>query len=297
MDQKLPHVTIYTDGGCRPNPGPGAWAAVILSEGEEPSELVRREEETTNNRMELRAAIEALASLTGPHRVDLFTDSQYVRRGITEWLKGWQARGWRTKSGGEVKNQDLWRRLAMELERHEVSWHWVKGHAGERWNERVDELASEAIGREPLPVVDPDAVHAVLAVAASTRKGVGAWAVLLVHGDRQRTLVGRVAGAPSNRLHILGAVKALEALKRRVRVHLYTVSDYLKDGATTWIGGWKRRGWVTRDGSPVAHRDLWQELDRIARGHDVQWHVLAKDADFAWMDEAKHSAREALAKG
>lgn len=141
----LPEVVIYTDGACDPNPGPGGWAAVMLLAGRHPQELVGSERHTTNNRMELRAAIEALAALRGPHRVHLYTDSEYLRRGITEWLPNWEKRNWKTSRHTPVKNQDLWRRLAHLMRHHQIHWHWVKGHAGDCWNQYVDRLARAAL--------------------------------------------------------------------------------------------------------------------------------------------------------
>ena len=135
-----PQVVIFTDGGCRPNPGPGGWGAILVS-GQHEKEIWGGEGDTTNNRMELTAAIEALESLKRPCRVELHTDSQYVKNGITQWLSLWKARGWRTMSKGAVKNEDLWRRLDEARLRHEVDWRWVKGHAGHDLNERADGLA------------------------------------------------------------------------------------------------------------------------------------------------------------
>jgi ribonuclease HI len=137
-------VDIYTDGACRGNPGPGGWAALLTS-GSNEKEISGAELSTTNNRMELTAVIEALQALKRPVTVQLYTDSQYVRRGITEWLPGWKARGWRTAGRQPVKNQDLWEILERASARHRVSWHWVPGHAGVAGNERVDALANAAI--------------------------------------------------------------------------------------------------------------------------------------------------------
>jgi ribonuclease HI len=139
-----PSVLIYTDGACSGNPGPGGWGAVMISRGHE-KELSGSETLTTNNRMELMAAIQALEALNKPCRVDLHTDSQYVRKGITEWLPAWKARGWKTADKKPVKNDDLWKRLDLARARHEVRWHWVKGHAGHPLNERADMLARGAI--------------------------------------------------------------------------------------------------------------------------------------------------------
>lgn len=139
-------VEIWTDGACSGNPGPGGWGAILTYQGHE-KELKGGEAETTNNRMELQAAIEALSALTRPSTVKLHTDSVYVKDGITQWLPGWKARGWKTAANKPVKNRELWEALDEALQRHTVSWHWVKGHAGHEMNERADELARA--GMEP----------------------------------------------------------------------------------------------------------------------------------------------------
>jgi ribonuclease HI len=138
----LPQVVIYTDGACDPNPGPGGWAA-LLSYGDHEKILTGAEAETTNNRMELTAAIMSLQALKQPCQIDLFTDSEYLKRGVTEWLPGWQIRQWRRK-GGQLANVDLWQALAAALAVHQVTWHWVRGHAGNLNNQRVDSLARQA---------------------------------------------------------------------------------------------------------------------------------------------------------
>ncbi|HSY46361.1 MAG TPA: ribonuclease HI [Steroidobacteraceae bacterium] len=137
-------IEIYTDGACRGNPGPGGWAALLLM-GAHEREISGAEAHTTNNRMELTAVIRALEALKRPVHARLYTDSQYVRNGITRWLLVWQARGWRTADRKPVKNQDLWQRLAELAGAHQLEWHWVPGHAGVPGNERVDRLANAAI--------------------------------------------------------------------------------------------------------------------------------------------------------
>ena len=137
-------VTIYTDGACRGNPGPGGWGALLLA-GDHRRELSGAEPMTTNNRMELTAVIRALEALKRPVAARLYTDSEYVRRGISEWLPAWKARGWKTAAKKPVKNQDLWQALDAAASRHRVEWHWVKGHSGVEGNERVDALANRAI--------------------------------------------------------------------------------------------------------------------------------------------------------
>jgi len=137
-------VTIYTDGACRGNPGPGGWGALLIY-GDHEKELYGGESLTTNNRMELLAAIEALRAMKKSCRIQLYTDSTYVRNGIQEWLDKWKANNWRTAGRKAVKNQDLWQALDDESRRHDVRWHWVKGHAGDPGNERADQLANRAI--------------------------------------------------------------------------------------------------------------------------------------------------------
>jgi ribonuclease HI len=140
-------VAIYTDGACSGNPGPGGWGAVLTS-GTHRKEISGGERETTNNRMELTAAIEALRALNGPVKVDLYTDSTYVKKGITEWIASWKRNGWRRRSGKRflpVKNEDLWRELDRLVSEHEIAFHWVEGHAGHTENERADALARSAI--------------------------------------------------------------------------------------------------------------------------------------------------------
>jgi ribonuclease HI len=137
-------VEIYTDGACRGNPGPGGWAA-LLRMGDREREISGAEPHTTNNRMELTAVIRALQALKRPVQARLYTDSEYVRRGISEWLPAWKARGWRTADRKPVKNQDLWQQLDELARNHRIEWHWVPGHAGVPDNERVDRLANAAI--------------------------------------------------------------------------------------------------------------------------------------------------------
>ncbi|MGN6521266.1 MAG: ribonuclease HI [Dokdonella sp.] len=136
-------VQLFTDGACLGNPGPGGWGA-LLRLGDREKELSGGEAQTTNNRMELMAAIAGLEALTRPCKVELTTDSQYVKRGVEEWMARWRANGWRTSDKQPVKNRDLWERLSAALASHEVRWHWVKGHNGHDENERVDELARQA---------------------------------------------------------------------------------------------------------------------------------------------------------
>jgi ribonuclease HI len=146
VSEEASRVTIHTDGACSGNPGPGGWGAILEFNGRE-KELCGGAPETTNNRMELTAAIEALAALTRPSTVELHTDSQYLRQGITQWIKSWRRNGWRTSDKKPVKNVELWQALEPLIEAHKVEWRWVRGHAGHDLNERADALARK--GMEP----------------------------------------------------------------------------------------------------------------------------------------------------
>ncbi|MGB0684093.1 MAG: ribonuclease HI [Magnetovibrionaceae bacterium] len=146
QDTENQDVWLWTDGACSGNPGPGGWGVLMRWRGHE-KELNGGEPETTNNRMELMAAIRGLEALTRPVAVNVVTDSTYVRDGITKWIHGWKAKGWKTAAKKPVKNQDLWMRLDEALGGHDITWHWVKGHAGHAENERADELAREGVPR------------------------------------------------------------------------------------------------------------------------------------------------------
>lgn len=147
---ELPFVEIFTDGACRGNPGPGGWAALLRTSDRE-REISGGEPLTTNNRMELRAAIEALNALKKPCRVELHSDSQYVRDGITKWIHGWRRNGWRTADRKPVKNAELWEQLIEAASRHQVEWHWVRGHSGHPENDRVDALACAVADKQREP--------------------------------------------------------------------------------------------------------------------------------------------------
>jgi len=143
-ESEMHSVVLYTDGACRGNPGPGGWG-VLIQYGNKRKELCGGEEGTTNNRMELMAAIAGLEALKRTCQIDIYTDSQYVRKGITEWIHSWKKNGWKTSAKKDVKNRDLWQRLEEGIALHQVEWHWVKGHSGHPGNERADALANLGI--------------------------------------------------------------------------------------------------------------------------------------------------------
>jgi ribonuclease HI len=304
-----PQVEIYTDGGCKPNPGAGGWGAVLLAGGRKVRELEGGEARTTNNRMEMMAALEALRSLREPHGVVLITDSTYLKNGITRWMKGWRKRSWMTQAGTPVANKDLWEALDRELERHQVRWRWTRGHSGNRWNERADELATrgrrqraqaaraasfvpKAETASALPKKPAD-IHVYCAATCDARSGAGAWAVLTKGPRGEETRRGAGSATTANRLHLLAVIEALRGLQASVDVAIHTCSDYVKDGATRWLAGWCARGWRTASGRPVRNQDLWRELSALLGRHRASWPVPDRLELAAPMRAAKAAAREA----
>ncbi len=288
-----PPITIYTDGACNPNPGPGGWAAVLLRSDGKPQELCGAEEKTSSNQMEMRAVLEALKALAEPHQVTLYTDSTYLRRGITEWLPLWEQRGWQTTAKTAVKNQELWQKLAVETGRHQVKWKWVKGHAGHKWNERADTLARSMLPAFNLPLDDAQAIHIFTAASCLGTYGPGGWSVILRYGQAVKSISGHHPDTSANRMHILAAIEGLQALKKPLPIHLYTTSDYLRDGITGWVKGWQRRNWQTRAGKPVSHRDLWEALLEASAAYQVRWHLVSNRALPDEMVQAKTLAGDA----
>jgi ribonuclease HI len=292
-----PRITIYTDGGADPNPGTGGWAAILVDEAtHKVKELSGGEPRATNNRMELTAAIRGLEALKLPCKVKLYTDSQYLKKGITEWLPGWIARGWKRKEG-VLQNEDLWRRLSELVAEHEIHWGWVKGHAGHRWNERADQLATAAIraqrgpgkGPAPAPAEKPDA-EVFLRVSCAGRSG--GWAALLRTGEGEQVATGQKSGVTPNQLDLLAATDALDRLPPGISVAVHTGSDYLRNGASSWISGWKKRGWKTQEGQPVSNRDLWQRLDEAMSRRRVTWPPV-KDRDVPELEALGKTAKAA----
>lgn len=296
-----PKITyIFTDGGCDPNPGPGGWGAVLLC-GSQRKELSGAEAHTTNNRMELTAAIEALRALQRPAKVEVITDSEYLKRGVTEWLPRWVAQSWRRARGQPVENADLWRQLAEELARHSVSWRWIRGHTGQPWNERADALARAA--RAQLLTQARQKVENAISLPrleAYTRgcalgaPGPGGYAALLIGPEgKARAIAGAREEATANEMELQAALAALQAVREPAEIAIYTPSKYLVHGATKWLTFWQRNGWRTRSGGTVKHRELWEALGRLMECHRVQWHHLPPDGDTPGTEAARLARLEA----
>jgi ribonuclease HI len=235
--------------------------------------------------MELMAAIRALEALKQTCEVRLYTDSEYLRRGITEWVQTWARNGWMRgkKKDQPVENVDLWQRLLALTEEHNVSWEWVKGHAGNIYNERADSLARHEIARFHVDAVDSaNSIQILLLVSVKGSKGY--WGALIRSQDGEQIIHGQEHETTSNRLDVQAAVEALRAAEENLPIKVYSRSDYLRNGAKQWVKGWKKRGWVTRQGAPVKNQDLWKELDALLTAGDVSWPPIDEAMSFEFED-------------
>ncbi len=267
-------VSIYTDGGADPNPGVGGWAA-ILRDGRHERVLTGNNPHTTNNQMELQAAIAALQALTRPCEVDFYTDSEYVRRGITEWIEKWAEKNW-MRSGKPVANRELWQALWQETKRHQIEWHWVRGHAGNPLNERADMLARQArLPLMPEATLAPSSARIFLRASCKGNPGPGGWAVVLESGDgkdaESEQISGWEQGTTNNRMELTALLEGLRLLDHGQTVQVFTSSDYLFQGATKWIHGWAQRDWNKKDGTPVSNSDLWSRLLALQSNYRLRW--------------------------
>lgn len=278
-------VVIFSDGGADPNPGIGGWAA-LLSYGDREKVLMGNDPRTTNNRMELQAAIGALRALKRPCRIEFHTDSQYVQRGITGGVNKWAAADWKTRNGRPIPNADLWQELRELVEQHEIDWQWVRGHSGNPANERVDQLAREArLQITPKLNLAAGIPRLYLRVSCKGNPGPGAWAIALESGEEWETLSGMDSSTTNNRMELTAAIQGLQILTPGSQAQIFTTSDYLYQGATQWVHGWASRGWQKKDGQPVANADLWQALIALSARYTVEW-VNAKGQRLEGLERA-----------
>lgn len=291
-------ILIYTDGACKGNPGPGGWGAILVA-GENQREMHGGTLETTNNQMELLAAIEALEALKRPCSVKLYTDSQYLIDGSSKWIHGWKRNGWRTKEKKPVKNVDLWQRMDEQLNRHDVRFVWVRGHSGDPLNERADALAN--LGCQPylnqkekaLPAAVPaaqDVAQAFLDLATDQSKisvtgpqvvaytdgsclksKAGGWGVVIIDQGKEYELSGGAASTTNNRMEMMAAISALLSISPERPTVIVTDSEYLKKGIEEHIHTWKEKNWRKADGGPIKNLDLWKQLDAMCLNRQVVW--------------------------
>ncbi len=292
---ELPRISIYTDGGCSPNPGPGGWAAILVHP-QKTIELSGGHPDTTNNRMELTAAVEALRALKQPCVIDFYTDSEYLRKGITEWITAWAANGWRTRSGGNsqpVANSDLWQTLYHLTRQHTITWHWIKGHNGDPYNERADALASAAIPR-PRPAANPAATAITLRISGQQPRGPHGAAAAIVRDGQTQIFQHSHPDTTTNHFTLEAAIAVLEQIPPEESVHFYTNNSYLYDGITRWVEGWRRQNWRR----PERFQAEWQTLDRLNRSRRITWIRFDSDSEpesFRMLKEAAEDARRQAA--
>lgn len=238
-------------------------------------------EQTTNNRMELTAAIEALRALKAPCVIDFYSDSEYVIKGITERYQKWVAQG--RFAAGEVANADLWHQLWAAVQPHEITWHWVRGHTGNQWNERADQLATE--GRPKTAVVLDASRTRIVMVIAGKKKDFG-YAAAITRGEDTEIVSGALPEMTPNLFAIRAATAVLQTLPVDEPVYFLTNNGFLFDGITKWIHGWKKRGFKK-------FREEWLALDAIAAARDVEWVVFKNDnppPEVEWLQEPLKNA-------
>ena len=293
-------VEIYTDGSCLKNPGgPGGWAALIIADGIE-KELVGSESATTNNRMELRAALEAMRTLVDGTEAKVFTDSQYLQNGITTWMPAWKRKGWK-RAKGNVKNVDLWQEIDRHNKRLNLSWSWVKGHAGQPQNEKVDQLAREAaltLSLNQIPEESPEAPqseranpsrHVAVCIGRPFKNDMpGGWYVRVRDPDGHiQACSGIESQESSQALELVAAIKAIEAAPAGCALRLRTSSDDLVSGATTKLARWRSDGWKDSAGNAISCQDEWQRLFAVCATRKVEWESLKGLEKAFWCHKAE----------
>ena len=274
---------------------------MLLFKNRTPQEMSGYGGETTNNRMELTAVVEALSALNRSYKVVLVTDSQYVKNGITTWITGWQKNNWQTADKKAVKNVDLWKQLLDQSARHKISWNWVRGHKADRWNNRADELAVAARkkttqseqkrAREPREDSE-NTIHLYTGVTCKHSTGEGAWCVIFCWRNHTKVIGQKVIGMTANQLYIKAISSALSGITKKYPVTVHSHSGYLVDGATSWLAGWKKRNWKTREGAEVSNKKQWQELASLLEAHTVRFILDDRENPLCHMLEAKEMARE-----
>jgi len=300
QNDEMTSVIIYTDGGADPNPGIGGWAA-LLQYGEHEKVLTGDDPRTTNNRMELQAAVSALSVLKRPSTVEFHTDSKYLQQGITKWIDRWAAQGWQHKGGRAVPNADLWQELWPLVKKHKIRWHWVKGHAGDPRNERVDNLAREArLAITPRLELDSQVGQIYLRASCLGNPGPGGWGAVMVSAGGRRQLKGGASQTTNNRMELQAAIAAIQAFPPGTPLQIVTTSDYLFQGATQWLAGWQHRGWQKKDGQPISNDDLWRQLAALMGKYPLQLlnakTIAANDSLLAEAAKLAHHAAQSASR-
>ena len=209
-----------------------------------------------------------------------------MRKGITEWIEGWEAKGWKQSNGKPVQNVDLWKKLREQSKRHEIDWQWVKGHSGSELNERVDMLARKArLEITPKVTVDENAPKLYVRSSCKGNPGPGGWGVILEQNGQTTQLSGWEPQTTNNRMELSAVIEGLSLIPLDMQIQLFTSSDYAFQGATKWIHGWRKRSWKKKGDQPVANADLWKKIDDLMTTRQIHW-INAKGQTHQGMDEA-----------
>ena len=267
----MPQVTIYAHGKTRPSPGYGGWAALLIYEDYRKN-LSGNVFHTTYNRMELIAVCEALEGLKRPCQVDLHTSSYYLKERITTKIDRWKKRGWLSKKGKPVANQDLWKRLLESMSRHQVEWIWANEVSGNAAHQHLEQLAnceiSEAQEAKP-PTGDISKLPKGVIMYSFAH--IGAWTVWIADREGERELSGEEENANSYKMALVAAVSALESIKCPSVIEYYTDNETLLKGATIWVHRWVENGWLTIGEEPIKYQDLWERLYASYHRHKITW--------------------------
>lgn len=328
----LKPIEAWTDGACKGNPGPGGWGA-LLRQGNMETEIKGGSEQTTNNRMEMMAAIETLSAIPSQNTpITISTDSQYLRDGITKWISGWKAKGWVTSNKTPVKNQELWIKLDNLCDQHKVYWTWVKGHNGHPENERADRLAVAGIPNSKKQtlnknqdyietnMIQPPTVPAALVVTEisfddfmkTAKKSIpleiqiqvqvinakGGWAAAFSQENRTAYTSGFIMHTTLPQLELLTAINCIEMFSTPYVINMvYNPDQYIYKGITSWIKGWESNGWTTSSGSEVKYKDQWIKLNELCSSHHIFWKWILtprqKELVTALNEKAKSSIAQA----
>tara|TARA_Y100001970_G_scaffold287961_1_gene413949 strand:+ start:7896 stop:8843 length:948 start_codon:yes stop_codon:yes gene_type:complete len=262
-------VSIYTDGACDPNPGPGGWAAIIIIDSQQ-KQLQGSELNTTNNRMELLAVINALSYLKPNCKITLHTDSKYVQKGITEWIAKWKSNNWKNSKKQPVANQDLWKKLINVIDLHQINWKWVKGHSDNYFNNLVDSIARSSIVYKQSST-NSKGLNIFIGASYINPNGPGGWAAIIINENQSKILAGQQKDTTANKLQLWCVLQALQHIDFNKQINIHTSSKYLYQGANEWLSLWKKRNWKSQSGQSIKHKKLWENVLTYTQKTNIKW--------------------------
>ena len=265
-------IKIWTGGVCAGSSGPGGWAAIVLTDKGK-SILKGGELETTKNRMDLLAPIRALEGLAPGRKISVYSDSQYLTRGMNEWVKSWQQNGWATRKRVSVKNKELWQQLVSFTAQQEIAWEWLQGRTRRMENEEVLNFARQEMEAHRL-LADTRMIDIWVGGVCRDKSGPGGWAALINQDEKEKILKDGAQNTTHDRLLLLGLIRALESLTPSKTLTIRVDSEYIYEGITRWISYWQQNGWLSEENEPIKDEELWQRLAVLGGRHRVQWQLM-----------------------